>query len=100
MEGGKVDLERKVKRNITTHELKTYPKYFEQTLKGNKGFEIRLNDRNFKKGDIVILKEWDNIKFSGREIHAEIKYMLDDKFVGLANGYVAFQLGIYKIIDR
>ena len=78
--------------SIQVHELKTYPHYFEQTIKGNKSFEIRLNDRNFQIGDIVVLKEWDNIKYSGREIKGEIKYILTDKFIGLAKGYVAFSL--------
>ena len=83
-----------------THELKIYPKYFEAILDGKKSFEIRKNDRGFQVGDRVILKEWDNIRYSGREIHAEIKYILDDKFIGLEKGYVAFSIGIYKIIDR
>ena len=48
-----------------THELKTYPKYFQETIEGNKPFEIRKNDRNFQVGDVLILKEWDNIKYSG-----------------------------------
>lgn len=42
-----------------THELKTYPKYFQETIEGNKPFEIRKNDRNFQVGDVLILKEWD-----------------------------------------
>ena len=49
------------------HELKTYPQYFQQTWNGNKPFEVRLNDRHYEVGDIVILKEWDNIKYSGKE---------------------------------
>ena len=83
-----------------THELKIYPKYFEAILDGKKTFEIRKNDRNFHVGDRVVLKEWDNINYSGREIHATVKYMLDDTFIGLAEGYVAFSFGILKIIDR
>ena len=48
-----------------------------------KTFEIRKNDRYFHVGDRIVLKEWDNIKYSGREIHATIKYMHDDAFIGL-----------------
>lgn len=83
-----------------THELKIYPKYFEAILDGKKTFEIRKNNRNFHVGDNIVLREFDNIKYSGREIHATIKYMLDDTFIGLEEGYVAFSFGILKIIDR
>ena len=75
---------------MKTHTLKTYPQYFQQSWNGNKPFEVRLNDRHYEVGDTVILKEWDNIKYSGREIEGLIKYTLDDKFIGLAKGYVAF----------
>ena len=70
-----------------THELKTYPKYFQETIEGNKPFEIRKNDRNFQVGDVLILKESDNIKYSGREIGAVVRYVLRD-FIGLQEGYV------------
>ena len=83
-----------------THELKIYPKYFKAILDGKKTFEIRKDDRDFQVGDSIVLKEWDNIKYSGREIQAIIKYMLDDAFIGLAEGYAAFSFGILKIIDR
>lgn len=76
--------------------MKIYPKYFDAVLNGNKLFEIRKNDRNFHVGDNIFLREWDNIKYSGRTIYAEIIYILDDKFIGLAEGYVA--LGI-KVND-
>ena len=76
------------------HELKTYPKYFQETIEGNKLFEIRKNDRNFQVGDVLLLKEWDNIKYTGREVGAMVTYILDDKFIGLAEGYVALGLQI------
>ena len=76
-----------------THELKTYPKYFQETIEGNKPFEIRKNDRGFQVGDVLILKEWDNIKYSGREIGAVVRYVLRD-FIGLQEGYVALGLQI------
>lgn len=78
------------------HELKIYPKYFEDVLNGSKRFDIRKNDRKFQVGDKVLLKEWDNIKYSGRSIYAEIIYITDDRFHGLKEGYVV--LGI-KVND-
>lgn len=81
---------------MQVHELKTYPHYFQETMNGCKPFEIRRNDRDFQIGDTVILKEWDNIRYSGREMRGKIKYILDDKFIGLAKGYVAFSLEFFK----
>ena len=40
------------------HHLKTKPEYFQAVINGKKPFEIRYNDRNFKTGDRVILKEY------------------------------------------
>ena len=53
------------------HELKIYKKYFNAILDGRKKFEIRRNDRGFQVGDNVILREWDNIKYSGRTIYSK-----------------------------
>lgn len=47
----------------------------------------------------MILKEWDGAEYTGKEIHAEIKYILGDEFVGLSEGYVAFSIGVFKIVN-
>lgn len=41
------------------HELKIWPQFYCQVASGAKTFEYRDNDRNFQKGDKVILKEFD-----------------------------------------
>ncbi|KXT63177.1 DUF3850 domain-containing protein [Lactococcus sp. DD01] len=41
---------------MKTHELKLDVKYFDEVKNGTKNFEIRKNDRDFKVGDILILK--------------------------------------------
>ncbi|EGO5031448.1 MULTISPECIES: DUF3850 domain-containing protein [Bacteria] len=43
-----------VEKEPTIHELKILPEYFEAVVSGNKRFEIRKNDRNYKNGNIVI----------------------------------------------
>lgn len=79
------------------HYLKIYPKYFNAVLSGKKTFELRKNDRGFQVGDDILLREWDNINYSGRYILTEITYILDDSFIGLEKGYVI--LGI-KVNDH
>lgn len=78
------------------HELKIYPQYFEDVISGKKKFEIRKNDRKYRVGDILILKEWDNIKYSGREARAEVIYLIDDKFVGIQPGYVVMGIRLIR----
>lgn len=41
------------------HDLKTWPKYYEQVVSGLKPFELRKNDRNYQPGDYLILREWE-----------------------------------------
>ena len=69
-----------------THHLKILPEYFLQVAIGNKTFELRKNDRDFKVGDIIFLEEWDN-EYTGRVLELEITYILSN-FKGLEEGYV------------
>lgn len=77
------------------HELKLNKIYFEEALNGKKPFEIRYNDRDYKVGDEIVLKEWDD-GYTGREISGKITYILKSAFVGLARGYVAFTYEVDK----
>jgi hypothetical protein len=60
-----------------THELKTWPEYFQAVLDGRKTFEIRRNDRGFEVGDRVLLLEWMGGRYTGRELDRRIVYLTD-----------------------
>jgi hypothetical protein len=47
-----------LRRPRMTHELKCWPGNFEATVRGDKHHEIRVNDRDFQVGDLVILREF------------------------------------------
>ena len=108
-----------------THDLKTWPNYFERVWQGDKPFEIRLDDRGYQKGDTVLLREWDRkatcdcpegvrgdhttdcARYSGRTVTARIGFIMASTpprgsqrgFVG--NGYVVFSLcDIAKVDGR
>ena len=64
---------------MKTHELKTWQPYFEEVIRGRKTFEIRENDRNFKVGERLLLKEFDpdTQTYSGKDALYKITYMTD-----------------------
>lgn len=75
------------------HSLKTQMQYYHLTEEGKKSFEVRKNDRNFKKGDMVTLQEWFSGDFTGRSLGPfEISYILEGGQFGIEDGYCVFQL--------
>lgn len=61
-----------------THELKSWPEFFSPVFDGKKNFELRRDDRHYRAGDILILKEWEpnTAKYSGRQVRKVVTYVL------------------------
>lgn len=57
--------------------LKIQPQYFEEVRNGNKSFEIRKNDRDFKVGDTLYLQEYNPLaqEYTGEVVKREITYI-------------------------
>lgn len=73
------------------HIIKILPAYFNAVKCGAKRFELRKNDRNYKSGDIVIMREWNGDSYTGNEIEVAITYVLKDcPEYGLEKGYCVF----------
>lgn len=69
------------------HELKVLPKFFIDIKNGEKSFELRKDDRDFKVGEFILLREWDGI-YTGRFELVRIRYILRDcPEYGLMPGY-------------
>jgi hypothetical protein len=66
---------------IKEHELKCWPEFFEPIFVGLKKFDLRKNDRDFKVGDIVLLREFKYTgpvgRYTGRVLRQRISYMLE-----------------------
>ena len=70
------------------HYLKTINPYFRAVESGDKTFEFRLNDRDYRVGDTLHLQEFSPTDdYSGREIYVEVTYLLDDQAF-CKDGYV------------
>jgi Domain of unknown function (DUF3850) len=76
------------------------PEYFVAVLSGRKKFEVRINDRDFKEGDKIYLKEYshEQDKYSGRQIEAKIGYILDlEDFSKLSD--VGWRFVVFSLLD-
>ena len=78
---------------MKTHDLKVWPAPFAGIDAGLKPWEFRLNDRNFKVGDRLCLREYDPraLSYTGRTLDRFVVYVLDGGF-GLPPGYVIMTL--------
>jgi hypothetical protein len=83
---------------MTTHELKTDPKPFDDVVRGSKRFEIRKNDRNFDVFDCLHLRETlhtgeemakgAELIYTGRECLVTVVHILRGPIYGLVEGWV------------
>lgn len=77
-----------------THALKTWPEYYREVVNGNKTFELRKDDRDFKSGDTVILQGYDPEvrKYTGEETKFKIGFVYRGSEFGLKKGHCIFSL--------
>ena len=80
---------------MTTHRLKTWPRYFAAVYEGRKTYEVRRDDRGFNVGDILHLVEWSiHGGETGREVKHTITYISrQSSLIPLPAGYVIMALG-------
>jgi len=78
------------------HELKVVKPYFAMIEDGRKPFELRKNDRNYKTGDLLILREYvpDQNEYTGYTLVATVTCVVKGEW--LAPDHVA--LGI-RVLD-
>lgn len=62
---------------MASHELKTWPEPFQAVSDGRKRYEIRRDDRGFRVGDVLFLREWDpnTGDYTGREVARHVEYV-------------------------
>ena len=74
------------------HKLKIQQEYLDNLISGRKKVEIRLNDRDYQRGDLLIFTDYSGIKteeymFEVTHIHSGL---------GMENGYVALSVAMIK----
>lgn len=82
---------KRTEREPMVHELKTWRSYFHSLADGSKTFEIRRNDRDFRIGDELWLRETcspGNGSYTGRETRRTISHILThEPEFGLMDGF-------------
>lgn len=79
------------------HELKTDPEPFAAQFRGDKNYEVRVNDRGFQAGDLLVLRETaesayvmqrtgSKLVYTGRVLSRTITEVRE--FPALKDGYV------------
>jgi hypothetical protein len=58
------------------HKLKTLPVYFCDIAIGVKTFEVRRNDRDYAVDDVLLLQEWEDGQYTGREHCMRVTYII------------------------
>jgi len=77
------------------HELKTVQPHLADVRSGRKTFEARRDDRGFREGDLLCLREWTGSRYIGEPVTVRVTYILRNAaFFGLQPGYVV--LGIER----
>jgi ParB family chromosome partitioning protein len=76
------------------HELKILPEYFQEILDGKKTFEYRYNDRGYKNGDILHLREYDvnSSYYTNRNVYVEVTSILFGPNMCVSDGYVIMSI--------
>lgn len=70
---------------MTLHDLKTWPRFFDDVASGRKTWEVRrVDDRTFQAGDSLRLREWDpaNGAYTGRETTVRVTYVVSLSEIG------------------
>lgn len=86
------------------HELKTWPQFFRRVWDGSKTFEVRRDDRGFSVGDYLLLREYDpdrddlpaGQRYTGRELTAQVTYLLKGGAFGIEEGYVVLSFRVQQ----
>lgn len=75
--------------NTKIHELKTWRDVFRAAKSGAKTAEYRKNDRNFKVGDHLNLREWDETKgdYTGESLMVRVNHIIFGGPFGIPIGF-------------
>lgn len=79
------------------HELKIWPEPFQAVVRGIKTAEFRRNDRGFREGDYLSLREWHPEEgYSGRCTTVLVSHLLEEGF-GIPEGHCLMSVKLVTV---
>lgn len=66
---------------MKTHYCKSWTYFYDAIVSGEKTHDLRINDRDFAVGDIIVLRRYDQVngKYTGEECEVKITYITSNK---------------------
>jgi len=82
--------------NRKIHVLKTWPEFMDAIGNREKTFEVRKNDRDFRVGDILHLREWFPVpgEWGSRNITCFVTYIMHGPRFGIEEGYCVMSIAM------
>lgn len=84
------------------HELKIAPCYFHKIATRIKTFELRKNDRCYKDGDSLVLREYNGVleKYTGNIITCDVPYVFLGGGLGLDKDYCILSISNIRVLNK
>ena len=77
------------------HIMKSESKFFWPVFEDVKTWEFRINDRNFKKGDFLWLREWNGSEYTGSSVIVKVL----DVSIGIIEQFLDCQQSAYVLLS-
>lgn len=79
---------------MTVHDLKTWPEFYVAVESGEKTFELREDDRGYRVGDFLRLKEYlpEPKRYTGKELVVQVTYLVAGPLFGVEPGHVCMAI--------
>ncbi|MBI2514566.1 DUF3850 domain-containing protein [Candidatus Wolfebacteria bacterium] len=78
---------------------KIWPEFFRLVKSGKKKFELRVADFKIKKGDTLVLQEWNpkTKKYTGKEVREKVNFVWKRKLNDYGQKKLIEKKGLYVI---
>ena len=75
-------------KSVVTHDLEISPRFFGDIVSGEKRCEIRRNDRDYRVGDLLLLREYDQKgggRYTGQSVLVRVTHIVHESSISEFN---------------